>query len=180
MTLTDTPILTLPVSPDDHIAGPTNAPITLVEYGDYQCPDCGRAYPIVKEIQRRLGDRLRFVFRNFPLTEIHPRALPAAAAAEAAAALGAFWPMHDLIFKHQDALEDADLLAYAIQLDLDPDAFVAALASPTIPDRIRRDFSSGIRSGVNGTPTFFISSHRHDGPNDLESLLTALESSVAR
>jgi protein-disulfide isomerase len=180
MTTTDTPTLTLPVGPDDHTAGPSNAPITLVEYGDYECPHCGAAYPVIKEVQQRLGDRLRFVFRNFPLTEIHPRAAPAAAAAEAAATLGAFWPMHDLIFEHQDALDDADLLTYATQLNLDPDAFTAALTSPAIEERIRRDFLSGIRSGVNGTPTFFINSHRHDAPWDTESLLTALTSAIER
>ena len=105
--------LTMPVGERDHAQGPADAPVTLVEYGDYECPYCGMAYPIVKQVQARFGDRLRFVFRNFPLTEIHPHALHAALAAEAAGSQGQFWPMHDAIFQHQHSLGDADLTRLA-------------------------------------------------------------------
>src|SRR5438874_12280859 len=116
--------LTLPVSQRDHQQGPETAPVTLVEYGDYECPYCGEAYPIVKEIQRRLGDRLRFVFRNFPLTQSHPHAEHAAEAAEAAAVQEKFWEMHDYLFEHQQALDDAPLVQYAVTLTLDTESFV--------------------------------------------------------
>ncbi len=153
-----------PVGPDDHIAGPPDAPVTLVEYGDYECPYCGMAYPIVKAIHRRLGNRLRFVFRNFPLKEAHPHAYHAAEAAEAAAAQGKFWEMHDVIFEHQHALEDDDLARYARGLGLDGDRIAEALETGTYTRNVRDDFRSGVRSGVNGTPTFFINGERYDGP----------------
>src|SRR5207248_6721671 len=120
--------LTLPVSQRDHQQGPETAPVTLVEYGDYECPYCGEAYPIVKEIQRRLGDRLRFVFRNFPLTQSHPHAEHAAEAAEAAAAHGTFWAMHDALFEHQRALDDDGLLRLAEELELDARRFALEMA----------------------------------------------------
>jgi protein-disulfide isomerase len=166
--------LTLPVSPRDHIRGPASAPVTLVEYGDYQCPFCGEAAPIVDEVQRRLGDRLRFVFRNFPLTEMHPHAEHAAEAAEAAAAHGKFWEMHDTLYANQGALDDRHLAEYAASLGLKPDEIKQALAGHSHADLIREDFLSGVRSGVNGTPTFFINGVRHDGPFDLDSLLDAI------
>ena len=167
-----------PVGPEDHSAGPAGAPITLVEYGDYQCPHCGRAYPIVKEIQQRLGPRLQFVFRNFPLTQIHPNAQHAAEAAEAAAAQGQFWPMHDRLFERQFALDDEYLAEYAAQLGLDG-TLAAALAEGAYRDRVRDDFMSGVRSGVNGTPTFFINGVRHEDAFDRETLLAALENAGA-
>ena len=167
--------LTLPVSERDHARGPADAPITLVEYGDYECPTCGRAYPVVKEIQRRLGERLRFVFRNFPLTEVHPYAQHAAEAAEIAGAQGKFWQMHDLLYENQSALEDGQLRAYAESIGLDGAQFAQALAAHTAAARVREDFLSGVRSGVNGTPTFYINGIRHDYNYHLNVLLAALE-----
>lgn len=164
-----------PVSERDHIQGPGTAAVTLVEYGDYECPFCGQAYPIVKEIQRRLGDQLRFVFRNFPLTQSHPHAEHAAEAAEAAGAQDRFWEMHDYLFEHQRALDDAHLLEYATALNLDQARFKHDLTTHTFADRVREDFRSGVRSGVNGTPTFFINGTRHDDSYDLETLLAAIE-----
>lgn len=153
-----------PVTERDHIAGPDDAPITLVEYGDYECPYCGMAYPIVKDLQRRLGDQLRFVFRNFPLREAHPHAEHAAEAAESAGAQGKFWEMHDIIFEHQQALEDDDLQAYAKAIGADPKRIAEDLTNATYVKRVRDDFRSGVRSGVNGTPTFFINGERYNGP----------------
>jgi protein-disulfide isomerase len=156
--------LTPPVSERDHVAGPDDAPVTLVEYGDYECPYCRMAYPIVKAAQRELGDRLRLVFRNFPLKEAHPHAQHAAEAAEAAAAQGKFWQMHDAIFEHQHALEDKDLVRYARSLGLDAERLARELEAGTYAKRVRDDFRSGVRSGVNGTPTFFVNGERHEEP----------------
>jgi protein-disulfide isomerase len=151
-----------------------------VEYGDYECPYCGAAYPVLQEVRRLLGDDLRFVFRNFPLTQAHPHAQRAAEAAEAAAAQGEFWGMHGRLFENQDALEEADLLRYAAALGLDAERFTRELSAGVHRDRVRRDFRSGVRSGVNGTPTFFINGVRHDGPSDLPTLLAALEAAGAK
>jgi protein-disulfide isomerase len=167
--------LTLPVSERDHIQGPATAAVTLVEYGDYQCPYCGQAYPIVEALREQLGNRLRFVFRHFPLTQMHPHAEPAAEAAEAAGAQGQFWEMHDVLFTHQHALDDPHLIQYAAALDLDPTQFYRALAEHYYTGRVREDFTSGVRSGVNGTPTFFINQARYNGPPDFESLLAVIE-----
>src|SRR6266496_4769844 len=169
--------LTIPVRPGDHVKGRENAPLTLVEYGDFQCPYCREAYPIVKQVREQLGERLRFAFRNFPLTRIHPHAQHAAEAAEAAAAQGAFWPMHDRLFERQFALEDENLVEYAAELGLDADRLAGELAAGTHRDRVRDDFMGGVKSGVNGTPTFFINGVRHDGGYDVETLLGALEAS---
>jgi protein-disulfide isomerase len=166
--------LVLPVDGRDHVRGPADAPVTLLEYGDYECPHCGLAHPIVKEVQQRLGRQLRFAFRHFPLAEIHPHAEMAAEAAEAAGAQGRFWEMHDLLFKNQDALNDTDLLRYAEALGLELTRFVNELADRTWEPRVREDFMSGVRSGVNGTPTFFVNGVRHDGPWDADSLIEAL------
>ncbi len=155
--------LTPPVGESDHASGPTDAPVTLVEYGDYECPVCGMAYPIVKAVQRTLGSRLRFVFRNFPLKQSHPHSQRAAEAAEAAAAQGKFWPMHDVLFENQHALEDEDLIRYAKSIRLDTDRFVAELEAGTFTKRVRDDFRHGVKSGVNGTPTFFVNGERYDG-----------------
>jgi protein-disulfide isomerase len=155
--------LTPPVSASDHAAGPDDAPVTLVEYGDYECPYCGMAHPIVKAAQRELGDQLRFVFRNFPLAEAHPHARLAAQAAEAAAAQGRFWEMHDILFEHQDALEPEDIIGYAKTIGLDVAQFKRDLEAGTYAKRVRDDFRSGVRSGVNGTPTFFVNGSRYDG-----------------
>lgn len=171
--------LALPVSDDrDHIQGPADAPVTLVEYGDYECPYCGAAYPIIKEVQSRMGDRLRFVFRNFPISTSHPHAEQAAEAAEAAASQGKFWEMHDLLYENQEHLDDADLHRYADQLGLDVGVFDEELAEHVHAERVREDFMSGVRSGVNGTPTFYINGARHDGGYQLDELLAALEDSA--
>jgi len=171
-------VLTPPVSAGDHSAGPDDAPVTLVEFGDYECPYCAAAHPMVQEIQRNLGPDLRFVFRNFPLAQIHPHAQRAAEAAEAAGAQDQFWGMHDLLFENQDALEDSDLLRYAAALSLDQERFTKELSSGVYADRVRRDFRSGVKSGVNGTPTFFINGVRHDAPWDLPTLLAAVEAAA--
>jgi protein-disulfide isomerase len=152
-----------PVDDDDHSAGPRDAPITLVEYGDFECPFCGQAYPIVKAIQKELGDRLRFVFRNFPITGSHPHAQHAAEAAEAAAAQNRYWEMHDTLFENQDALDDRHLLKYAEKLALDTNQFRMELESGVYAPDVEEDFLSGARSGVNGTPTFFVNGYRFDG-----------------
>ena len=170
--------LSTPVSARDHTQGPADAPVTLVEYGDYECPHCGRAHPIVKAIQARLGSQLRFVFRNFPLKEIHPHAEHAAEAAEAAAAEGKFWEMHDNIFEHQRALGDLHLLEHAAEVGLDVERVKRELEAHTHEPRVREDFLSGIRSGVNGTPTFFINGLRHDGSWDAEALERALRAQI--
>jgi protein-disulfide isomerase len=173
-------VLTTPVSEDrDHIQGPADAPVTLVEYGDYQCPYCGVAHRTVQEVQARMGNRLRFVFRNFPISTSHPRAEQAAEAAEAAAAQGRFWPMHDLIFENQKRLRDHDLHGYAEQVGLDLERFDAELAEHVYAARVHEDFMSGVRSGVNGTPTFFVNGARHDDAYDVEPLLAALELAAA-
>jgi protein-disulfide isomerase len=168
------PVLTLPVSDRDHIQGPATAPVTLVEYGDYQCPDCLQAYPIMLDIQEYMGDRMRIVFRNFPVTTVHPDAQNAAEAAEAAGAQGKFWEMHDYLFEHQSRLDDVALLSYAADIGLDVARFMRDLDTHAFAARVHEDYVSGARSGVNGTPTFFINGVRHDGPWDLETLTAAL------
>jgi len=167
--------LTVPVEPRDHATGPQDAPVTLVEYGDFQCPHCGRAYPIVKDIVRTLGANLRFVFRNFPLTRIHPEAEHAAEAAEAAGGQGAYWPMHDRLFERQFALDDDHLIEYATELGLNAERIRGELEAGTHGPRVRDDFMSGVKSGVNGTPTFFINGVRYDESWDRDSLLGALK-----
>lgn len=167
--------LTPPVSASDHTAGSNDAPVTLVEYGDYECPHCERAYPIVKAVQRELGGLIRFVFRNFPLGESHPHARKAAQAAEASAAQGKFWEMHDMLFEHQQALKDSDLVGYAKLLELDTERFARELKTGVYEKLVRDDFLSGIRSGVNGTPTFFLNDKRYDGTWAIEdAFLSAL------
>jgi protein-disulfide isomerase len=169
-------VLTMPVTEDrDHTQGPADGAVTLVQYGDYECPFCGAAYPIIKEVQTRMGDRLRFVFRNFPITTSHPHAERAAEAAEAAAAQGTFWQMHDLLYENQNRLRDGDLHTYAERLGLDVELFDKELAEHVHAERIHEDFMSGVRSGVNGTPTFYINGARHDDSYDLDTLLGALE-----
>jgi protein-disulfide isomerase len=167
--------LTLPVGPRDHVQGSDDAPVTLLEYGDYQCPYCGEAYPIVHEVQRRLGPRLRFVFRNFPIGTSHPFAPMAAESAEAAGAQGKFWEMHDMLYEHQDALAETHLVGYARVVGVNVDRFRSELEGHTYQARVQEDFMSGVRSGVNGTPTFYINGVRHDGSYDLPELLGAIE-----
>ena len=171
--------LTRPIGPHDHTTGPQDAPCQLLEYGDYECPYCGAAHPIVKSVQRRMGESLLFAFRHFPLTQIHPHAEHAAEIAEAAGEHGRFWPMHDMLFTNQRALDDASLVMYASRLGVDPEWAQWALRTHAFAERIREQFLSGVRSGVNGTPTFFINGMRHDGAWDEASLLEALRTSAA-
>jgi len=175
MITVDYPALTPPVGTDDHVQGPSAAPVTLVEYGDYECPFCKQAHGIVKAVQRHMGGNLRFVFRHFPLTQIHPHAGRAAEAAEAAGAQGAFWEFHDMLFEHQDALEDHALVSYASALGLNVEQFVRELGDGTYAPRVRDHFMSGVRSGVNGTPCFFFNGRRHDTSWDVASLIAAAE-----
>jgi protein-disulfide isomerase len=175
---TSAPDLALPVNDEDHFAGNPDAPVVLVEYGDYECSFCGQAYPIVQLLRRQFGDALAFVFRNFPLTQAHPHALLAAEAAETAGLQGRFWPMHDTLFTHQDALDPESLLLYARALDLDLERFVADANSEDVARRIERDIASGVASGVPGTPTFFVNDRRHTGSFAPESLGAAIERAV--
>jgi len=171
-------ILTPPVGTRDHAQGPEDAPVTLVQYGDYECPSCGQAYPIIKEVQRRLGSKLRFVFRNFPLGEAHPHAQHAAEAAEAAGTQGRFWEMHDALYEHQHALDDRHLVGYAAKLGLDAQQFEQEFHAHAHKARVREDFTSGVRSGVNGTPTFFINGVRFDESWDPDTLTNALKAAA--
>jgi protein-disulfide isomerase len=167
--------LKVPVTSTDHVQGNPQAPITLVEYGDYECPHCGHAYPVIKLLQKHFGERLRFVFRNFPLNEIHPNAEAAAETAEFAAAHERFWEMHDGIFENQGELGLDLLLKLAEMLKLAAPELRKALTTQEFAPRVREDFLGGVRSGVNGTPTFFINGHRHDGSFELEDLTEAIQ-----
>jgi protein-disulfide isomerase len=164
-----------PLNARDHIQGNPQAPIQLVEYGDYQCQFCGQAHPVVKAVQRAMGDDLLFAFRNFPLSQVHPQAMRAAQAAEAAGLQGRFWPMHDLLFEHQDSLEDEHLFDYARLIGCEPDRFAEDIDSDPVVEKVRSDFLSGARSGVNGTPTFFINGERYDGSWEAPVLLSVLQ-----
>ncbi|WP_137287954.1 formate/nitrite transporter family protein [Natronorubrum halophilum] len=174
MSQTETTTLTLPVSERDHSRGSDDASVTLVQYSDFECPYCGDIYPIVRRLLNRVGTRLRLVFRHFPLTQQHSHAQQAAQAAEAAGAQGRFWEMHDLLYENQDALTRDDLVRYAERLDLDIDSFVTELETDAHEQRIQEDLLSGVQSGVNGTPTFFIDGTRYDGPLDLDSMLAEI------
>jgi protein-disulfide isomerase len=167
--------LTMPISPRDHTRGSLDAPLQLVEYGDYECPFCGMAHPVVEEVERVLSDRLCFAFRHFPIVNAHPHALRAAEAAESAAAQDGFWAMHTELFEHQDLLDDEMLLAHALRIGLDGRRFAEDLESHRFIPRIREDLSSGARSGVNGTPTFFVNGQRYEGAPDVQSLIEALQ-----
>ncbi len=167
--------LKIPVSKEDHSQGPENAPLVLVEYGDYQCPHCGRAFPIVKRLQKALHDKMKFVFRNFPLSEMHPDALNAAKVAEGAALQGKFWEMHDMLYENQGALDVGSLEQYSAKLGLNAEALEKALGESGVEDRVARDFEGGVRSGVNGTPTFFVNGARYDGDWSYGPFLKALE-----
>ena len=166
--------LKVPVGPADHAQGPADAPVTLVEYGDYECPHCGHAHPIVKTLRKRFGSQLRFIFRNFPLREIHPNAEAAAETAEFAATQGKFWEMHDLIYENQQDLSDELLSDLTKRLKLGPRELARALEIGEFAERVKTDFSGGVRSGVNGTPTFFINGQRHDADFELNTLVRAI------
>ena len=170
------PKLEIPVTPErDHVEGAVGAALTLVEYGDYQCPFCGAAYPEVKKVQKELGSELRFVFRNFPLTNMHEHAMNAAETAEAASAQGKFWPMHDFLYEHQATLGDTSVaLGYAKKLGLDTQRFEREIAQHMYQKRVKDDFMGGVRSGVNGTPTFYVNGVRHDGDAVAKALVEAL------
>jgi protein-disulfide isomerase len=170
--------LKVAVTANDHAQGPADAPVTVVEYGDYECPHCGHAYPIVKQLQKNFGNKLRFIFRNFPLREAHPHAEEAAETAEFAASQGKFWEMHDLIFENQRALGDRVFVQLAQKLKLDVQALAKSLNGGEFADRVQEDFSGGVRSGVNGTPTFFINGQRHDADFELETLMEAVNEAL--
>jgi len=165
--------LTPKVGASDHHQGPLDGGLVLVEYGDFECPYCGQAYPEVKAVQRAMGAALCLVFRHFPLKSAHPHAERAAEFAEAAATVGSFWQMHDWLYTHQDSLDDASLARAALDIGLDQ-ALIEATLAGQYAAAVNRSFRSGVRSGVNGTPCFFINGARHDGPWDADSLLTAL------
>jgi protein-disulfide isomerase len=175
----EAPKLVIPVDPSrDHVLGDPKAILTLVEYGDYQCPFCGAAYPEVKKVQKELGSKLRFVFRNFPLTNVHEFAMVSAETAEATGAQGKFWEMHDFLYEHQATLGDHSIaLGYAKKLGLDTQRFEREIAQHVHEKRIKDDFMGGVRSGVNGTPTFYVNGVRHDGPAEAESLVESLTKS---
>jgi Na+/H+ antiporter NhaA len=165
-----------PVDPDhDHVRGPAGAPLALVEYADFECPFCGRATGVVRELRERFGDELMYVMRHLPLSDVHPHAELAAQAAEAAGAQGRFWEMHDLLFAHQDELQAEDLAGYAGELGLDVERFLRDLGEERYAERVREDVASAEASGARGTPTFFIGEDRHIGPYDAETLAARLE-----
>ena len=159
--------------------GRQDAPLTLVEYGDYECPHCASARAAVKQVQEQFGDILRFVFRNFPLTQIHPEAESAAETAEFAASQGKFWQMHDLLFDNQKSLGQSFYDKLASELGMDQAALHKTLLEKTYSEHVRADFSGGVRSGVNGTPTFFMNDQRYDGPVDSSSMIGALNAVLA-
>jgi protein-disulfide isomerase len=160
---------------DDWIRGRKDAPVTILEYGDFECPYCGMAFPELEAVLEGAPDTVRLVYRHFPLTTVHPHALPAAESAEAAGAQGKFWEMHDMLFTHQDALEDENLLEYADAIGLDVARFDREMQAHTYLEKVKQDFRHGIEDGVNGTPTLFINRIRYDGPRDRVALISAIE-----
>jgi protein-disulfide isomerase len=166
--------LVVPVSAHDHVRGPANAPLTLVQYADFQCPHCAAAHPEVAAIANELSDSLRLVLRHFPLAQVHPQAQRAAEAAEAAASHGRFWEMASLLYENQEELDDHSLGRYARKAGLDLKRFRKELSSGVHAARVRADYLGGVRSGVNGTPTFFINGKRYEGPFKSEALVAAL------
>jgi protein-disulfide isomerase len=172
--------LKVPITSKDHIQGDPDAPMNLVEYGDYECPFCGRAYYIIKEVQNYFGSKLRFVFRNFPLTQVHPHAESAAETAEFAEEHGRFWEMHDALFENQDRLGLPLYVELAEMLGLPVDGLRLTLTNHEYLPKIREDVLGGIRSGVNGTPTFFINGVRHDGSYEFEEVVAAIEERLTR
>jgi len=170
--------LAVPVNDLDHVLGPADAPVTMVEYGDYQCPFCGRAYPNVQAVLRRRADQLRFVYRHFPLSNVHPAAEPAAEAAEAAGAQGQYWPAHDWLFQHQDQLDPADVVTGLDEPGLDGALVARDMRLHTYLPKVRADFIGGVQSGVAGTPTFFINGIMHPGGYTALELLAAVDSAM--
>ncbi|WP_319460151.1 DsbA family protein [Micromonospora sp. RTP1Z1] len=170
--------LRIPVTDVDHVRGPVNAPVTLVEYGDFQCRFCGAAYSNLTEVLRQRADQVRLVYRHFPIANVHPYAESAAEAAEAAGGRGRFWEMHDWLYEHQDQLDPVHLSLGVEQLGLSPEEIDAEVNGHAHADRVRRDFVGGIRSGVNGTPSLFVNDVRHDGGYDLAELLAAVDAAA--
>jgi protein-disulfide isomerase len=170
--------LKVPVNSRDHILGDDDAPVTLLEYGDYECPHCGAAYPVVKALLQRYGDDMRYVYRHFPLTQIHPHAEAAAETAEFAGAYDRFWEMHNLLFENQDRLSIPFLFSATESLGLPIQRLQEALRSGEFSRKVRQDFLSGVRSGVNGTPTFFINGRRHNGSYAFDDLAEAIENQL--
>ena len=171
--------LAVPVGRDDHALGPADAPVTLVGYGDYECPYCRSAFLVLRKLRPRLGDRVRYVFRNFPLEDVHSHARSAAEAAEAAASQGRFWEMHDRLFEHQRALGSANLLRHAAELGLDVARFESETQEHAHAGKVESDFGGGLESGVRGTPTFFVNGNRHWGAYRTHDLLMAIEAAKA-
>jgi protein-disulfide isomerase len=178
MSTLSTATLALPVGKRDHTQGPSSAIVTLVEYGDYQCPFCGNVQPIIKKLQKHFGDQLRFVFRNFPQSRVHAYAERAAEAAEAAGSQGKFWEMHDYLYEHQEALDAENLVQAAVTLGLDRVKFNRDVAERVYSDRVQQDLQSGIDSGVGGTPTVFINGLRNDDDDDFETLKEKIEEAI--
>jgi protein-disulfide isomerase len=176
MTSSPTPdCLDVPVTDADHALGRADAAVTLIEYGDYECPDCFNAEPVVAALRERMGDRLRVIFRHFPRTAIHPRASAAAAAAEAAGGQGRFWEMHRALFRHQRELANLDLTHLALQSGLELYAFRSAVESIVVARRVQSDYDAAVRNGLTGTPSFFINGRRYRGKAEVEPMLAAIE-----
>jgi protein-disulfide isomerase len=171
--------LSVPLGPQDHTLGPINAPVELVEYGDFQCPSCVKAYPILKRAQKAMNGLMRFGYRNFPMTQQHPDALGAAKAAEAAGMQGRFWQMHDLLYENQEYLDHESLLQYAVELRMDVNRFARDFRGQRVEKKVLWDFETGVRSGVNGTPIFFINGIRYDGDWSYYSLMQTLQAVAA-
>jgi protein-disulfide isomerase len=171
-------LLSIPVGPDDHASGPSDAKLTVVEYGDYQCPYCGQAFPIVEQLRKDFAGSMRFVFRNLPLADVHPHAEAAAEVAEAVALQGKFWEIHDTLFENQRSLGDAALRRYIEDVGADVDEVTKALAAGGPRDRVEADFEGAIRSGANGTPTFFVNGVRYDGSWQYEPFFDFLTSEL--
>jgi protein-disulfide isomerase len=171
--------LRVPVNDADHAIGPKDAPIELVEYGDFQCPSCGQAYPVLEMLRENLGKDLRFIYRHFPLTGSHPDAENAARAAEAAGRQGRFWEMHALLFRNQSALDADSLSGYASAIGLDMEQWEGDMGSEAVAAKIAADFQGGLRSGANGTPTFFLNGFRYDGDWSYGPFLEAMQAAVA-
>jgi protein-disulfide isomerase len=169
--------LKVPITPQEHVIGPSDAPVTLIEYGDYECPHCAQAHPIVATLLKQLGDQLRFAFRHFPLTQVHPNAETAAESAEFCGAHGLFWEMHDALYANQADLSLVLLFALVRELGLSDAGLRESLANGTYASKVRSDFLSGVRSGVNGTPCFFINGRRHNSSHAFDDLYAAIEAS---
>jgi formate-nitrite transporter family protein len=172
--------LITPVNEHNHLRGPIDAPVTLLEYGDFECEDCGEAHPVLMDLLDEVGERVCFVYRHFPLSQSHPNAQRAAEASEAAASQDSFWEMHDMLFTNQDALNEMSVRNYAEKIGLDVNQYDRELESGMHAEKVRDDFMSGIHSGVNGTPTFFINGERYDGRSDKAGLKKAIARAAQR